>query len=54
MKQWRMRWVGHVECMVGKRNEYCVLVVKPKERCWCRWEDNVERYVKEIGPESMD
>jgi len=32
MRAWRMRWVGHVECMVGKRSEYCVLVGKPKER----------------------
>ena len=32
MRAWRMRWVGHVECMVGKRSENRVLVGKPKER----------------------
>jgi hypothetical protein len=30
-RAWRMRWMGHVECIEGKRSESWVLLGKPKE-----------------------
>jgi hypothetical protein len=34
IKSRRMRWVGHVARMGGKRNVYKVLVGKPEETTW--------------------
>jgi len=59
IKSRRMRWVGHVECMVEGRGVYRVLVGKPggkkplgKPRR--RWEDNIKMHLQEVGCGVMD
>jgi len=47
IKSRRMRWTGHVACMVERRGAYRVLVRKPEETKplgspRCRWEDNIK------------
>jgi hypothetical protein len=54
IKSRRIRWVGHVACMEGGRNEYRVLVVKPKGkgplvRPTHRWEDGLKMDLREVG-----
>jgi hypothetical protein len=50
----RLRWAGHVARMGERRGAYRVLVVKPEgrrplERPRRRWEDNLNKYLKEMG-----
>jgi hypothetical protein len=50
----RMRWAGHVECMGEGRGVHRVLVGKPERkrplgRPRRRWEDNIKRYLQEVG-----
>jgi hypothetical protein len=50
----RMRWVGHLACMGGKKNLYRILVGKPEGnislgRRRCGWEDNIRMDLREIG-----
>jgi hypothetical protein len=50
----RMRWAGHVACMLEGRGIYRVLVGRPEgktplERPRSRWEDNIKMDLKELG-----
>ena len=50
----RLRWAGHVARMEQSRNVYRVLVGKPEGkrplgRPRCRWEDNIEMDLREVG-----
>jgi hypothetical protein len=54
IKSKRMRWAGHVACMVEGRSVYGVLVGRPKGkrplgRSRGRWEDNIKMDLSEIG-----
>ena len=54
-----MRWVGHVACMKDRRSVYRVLVRKPEGkrslgRPSCRWEDNTQMDLQEVGCGGMD
>jgi hypothetical protein len=54
IKSRRMRWVGHVVCIGAWKGVYRVLVGRPKvkrplERARCRWEDNSNLDLREIG-----
>ena len=54
-----MRWTGHIARTVQKRGLYRVLVGKtegkrPLGRRRCRWEDNIEIYLQEVGCGGMD
>jgi len=54
-----MRWTGHVARVVKKRGLYRVLVGKlegkrPLGRPRCRWEDNIEIDLQEVGCGGMD
>jgi hypothetical protein len=54
IKSITMRWAGHVERVGEGRNEYRVLVGKPKgkrplERPRHRWEDGIRMDLGEIG-----
>jgi hypothetical protein len=47
-------WAGHVACMGEERKVYMVLVgmhegKRPLGRLWCRWEDGIRMYLREIG-----
>jgi len=49
-----MRWVGHVALMGERRGIYRILVGKPERkrplgRPRCRWEDNIETDLQEVG-----
>jgi hypothetical protein len=49
-----MRWVGHVAHVTEGRDVYRILVGRPKgerplESPRCRWEDNIEMDLREIG-----
>jgi hypothetical protein len=53
IKSRRMRWVGHVERMEGRRNAYRLLVGKaegkrPLGRPRERWVDNIKMDLREI------
>jgi hypothetical protein len=53
IKSRRMRWVGHVARMVGKRNGYRLLVGKPEGkrplgRPRRRWVDNIRMVLGEV------
>jgi hypothetical protein len=55
----RMRWVGHVARMGGKRNVYRLLVRKPEGKRplgipRCRWIDNIKIDLLEIGLSVVD
>jgi hypothetical protein len=55
----RIRWAGHVACMVERRDVYRVLVEKPegKRLLWRprrRWEDNIKMNLREVGCGGMD
>jgi hypothetical protein len=59
IKSRRMRWVGHVACMGDRTGAYRVLVERPEVRrplgrYRCRWENNIEMYLKEVAWGSMD
>jgi hypothetical protein len=58
MKSRRMRWAGHVARMGEKRNAYRILVGKPEGKRplgrRCRWVDNIEMDLREIGWDGMD
>jgi hypothetical protein len=54
-----MRWVGHVARIGERRGVYMVLVGKPEGkrplgRPNCRWEDNIEMDLQEVGCGSMN
>jgi hypothetical protein len=49
-----MRWAGHAACLGESRGIYRVLVRKPKgkkplERLRCKWEDNINVDLQEVG-----
>jgi hypothetical protein len=53
IKSRRMRWIGHVACMVEGRGVYRVLVGRPEGkrplgRPRRRWEDNIKMDLREI------
>jgi hypothetical protein len=55
----RMKWACHVARMGETRNAYRILVGKPKGkrplgRPRCRWVDNINRDLREIGWDGMD
>jgi hypothetical protein len=47
IKSRRIRWVGHVACMEGRRMQIGFCWESQKERC--RWEDNIKMGLREIG-----
>jgi hypothetical protein len=54
IKSRRMRWAGHVACMVEGRGVYGILVGRPEGkrplgRPSRRWEDNINIDLREIG-----
>jgi hypothetical protein len=54
IKSRSMRWVGHVALMGEGRGVYRVLVgrsegKRPQGRPRCRWEDNIEMDLRDIG-----
>jgi len=54
-----MKWVGHVEHMVGMGNAYSILVGKterksPLGRPRRRWEDNIRMDLRKIRWEGVD
>jgi hypothetical protein len=54
IKSRRMRWAGHVACMVEGRGVYRVLVGRPEGRrpmgrLRRRWEDNIKLDLRDIG-----
>jgi hypothetical protein len=54
IKPRRLRWTGHVACMVEGRVAYRVLAGKPEGkrplgRSWRRWEDNIRMDVQDVG-----
>jgi len=59
IKSRRMRWAGHVALMGERRGLYGVLVGKPEGkrslgRPECRWEDNINMDLQEVGCGDMD
>jgi hypothetical protein len=59
IKSRRMRWAGYVAKRGEKRNAYRILMGKPEGkrpvgRPRCRWEDNIEMDLREIGWGGMD
>jgi hypothetical protein len=59
IKSKRLRWAGHVAHMVEEKGVYKVLVEKPEGksplgRPSCRWEDNIEVYLQEVGRGGME
>ena len=55
----RMRWVEHAARIRERRGVYRVLVGQPDEkrllgRPRCRWEDNIETDLQEVGCGGMD
>ena len=55
----RMRWAGHMVCMVEERGVYRVLVGKPEGkrpmgRPRRRWVDNIRMDLQEVGCGYMD
>ncbi|KAJ4433908.1 hypothetical protein ANN_16221 [Periplaneta americana] len=59
IKSRRLRWAGHVARMGVSRNEYRVLVERPKGkgplgRPRRRWEDNIEMDLREMGYDVRD
>jgi hypothetical protein len=54
IKSRRLRWLGHLERVGEVRGAYRVLVGKPEGRrplgrLRCRWEDNIEMDLREVG-----
>jgi hypothetical protein len=59
IKARRMRWAGHVACMVEVRGAYNILVGRPEGRRPLgrprrRWEDNIKMDLGEIGFGDVD
>ena len=59
IKSRRMRWAGHVACVVDRRGVYRVLVGKPERkrpfgRLRCGWEDNINIDLQEVEFGGMD
>jgi hypothetical protein len=59
IKSRRMRWVGHVERMVEKRNVYRLLVGKPEGkrplgRPGHRWLNNIRMNLVDVGWDYVD
>jgi hypothetical protein len=59
IKSRRMRWAGHVARKWEKRNAYRILAEKPEGkrplgRPRCRWVDNIEMDLREIGWDGME
>jgi hypothetical protein len=59
IKSKRMRWVGHVTRMGGKRNACRLLVGKPEGKRLLgrprhRWVDNIRMYLGEVGWRHVD
>jgi hypothetical protein len=55
----RVRWVGHVACIIEMRNSHKILAVRPEgklplRRPRCRGEHNVRQDLKEIEWEDVD
>ena len=54
VKSRRMRWAGHVSRMVEDKGVHRVLVGKPEGKRplvgpRCRWEDNIQMGLQEVG-----
>jgi hypothetical protein len=54
MKSRKVRWAGHIACMAEKPNACRVFVGKPEGkrpvgRHRCKWEDNIEMDIEELG-----
>jgi len=59
MKWRKIRWAGHVACMVEWRDAYRVLVGEIEgerllRRSRRRWEDNIKMDLQEVGSGGMD
>jgi hypothetical protein len=59
IKSRRMRWAGHMACMVEGRGVYRVLVGRPKGkrplgRPRHRWEDNIKLDLREMGIDGVN
>jgi hypothetical protein len=59
IKSRRMRWVGHVACMMEGRGVYRVLVGRTGGkrllgRSRCSWEDNIKMDLRELGIDGAD
>jgi hypothetical protein len=59
IKSRRMKWAGHVARLGEERSVYRVLVGKPEGkrplgRPKCRWEDNINMDLQEVGCGGMD
>ena len=59
IKSRRMRWAGHVARVRERRSVYRVLVGKPAGKrplgtARCRWEDNINMDLQEVGCGGMD
>jgi hypothetical protein len=59
IKSRKIRWTGHVACMVDIINPYKILVGKhegkrPLERPRHRWEGNIRMDLRAIGWEAVD
>jgi hypothetical protein len=59
IKSRRMEWVGHIARIGEMRNEYKILVRKPKGirplgRNRRRWKGNIRMYLRDIGWEVVD
>jgi hypothetical protein len=59
IKSRKMRWAGHVARMGDKRGTHWILVGRPEGRrplgrLRCRWEDNIEMDLQDVGWGGMD
>jgi hypothetical protein len=59
IKSRRVRWMGHLACMVEMRNAYKILVGKPEgkkplKKPWHRKEDNIIMDCRKIRLKSVD
>jgi hypothetical protein len=59
IKSRRMKWAGHVARVRERRSVYRVLVRKPARKrplgiARCRWEDNINMDLQEVGCGGMD
>ena len=45
----RMGWVGRVARMRDRRVAYRVVVERPLGRLGRRWDDNIKKYLQEVG-----
>jgi hypothetical protein len=59
IKPRRMKWAGHVALVGEERGVYRILVGRPEGtrplgRPWCRWEDNINMVLMEIGIDGVN